>query len=88
MDWKQMTANIVAWEEKVSKLYPLKIVFAVCVILILWQLSSIKEELRSVKRELRDVSWVVSDIESDVSNIESVVSDIESVVSNIEYSLP
>ena len=72
MNWIQMKASILAREDKIVKACPVKIVLVVFMIVILWQLSSINEELRLIKRELRslDVSWEISDIQSTVNDIQ------------------
>ncbi len=84
MNWKQMKTNIVAWESRMVEVYPLKIILAVCMIVILWQLSSIRKEFR---KELRRVDWEVSTINSEVSSIEYTVNNIESTVDDIQRNM-
>lgn len=71
MNWMQMKANIMAWEDKIVKVCPVKIMLTVFMVVILWQLTSIKKELGLTKRKLRslDVSWEISDIQSTVDDI-------------------
>ena len=87
MNWKQMKADIVAWEEKMAKGYPVKIILAICLLVILWQLNSTRKELRTTKRELWNVSWQVDNIESTVSDIESTVDNVESTVRYIKVNM-
>ena len=55
MNFGKIISVIKAWENKVSEKYPLKIILAVCVIVILWQLYTIRLEMSKTQS---DLSWL------------------------------
>jgi len=78
MNLIKIVSDIKNWENKISEKYPLKTILAICIIVILYQLSTISSDLRSIKSDLWSIESDVSSIESDVSSIERDVSSIES----------
>ncbi len=64
MNLKKVISGLKNWENKISEKYPLKTILAICIIVILYQFSTIGSDLRSIKSD-------VSSIESDVSSVKS-----------------
>ncbi len=67
---RAIIGKIKVWKNKICEVFPIKTILAICIIVVLNQLSSIKTDVTSIE-------WDVSSIESDVSSIESDVSSIE-----------
>jgi len=100
-----MKKIVAAVNEKVSKLHLLIIVSVVCIVLVVclivvfWQLNSIKTELRAVQRgqealypsivanRPRTGSWTIDSLKSDIASVKFTASKLKSTVSRINSTV-
>lgn len=96
IDFSKVMSAIKLWEDKISVKLPFKTVLTICVIVILWQLSVLKDEIYSIKREvsvpsslggLGSLGGFGEDVESDVSSIKRDISSMESDISSMESDI-
>jgi len=72
------------WENKISDTIPLKTILAICIIVMINQLNSLKSEVASIQSDVSSVESGVFSIKSQTSSIKGDVSSIESDVSSIK----
>jgi len=91
MNLTKIISTIKVWENKIFEKYPIRTILIICVIVILWQLSTVISSLSSIKGSSRHKIWrgegSLSSIQSDVSSIKWDISSIESDVSSIKRDI-
>ena len=83
--------------EIISELHLSKIIFIICMIIIFWQLISIKTNLKNVRQGTRSINLIepgisskkhtINPLERQVSNLESSVRNLESDFDRIELKV-